>query len=74
MKINWTPDKVKHYELCYRVVYRTPVVLNLLSFVLMLLAGLAKELVWDWLLGRGTPEIDDLKANWMGCWDGLLRR
>jgi len=72
--MNWTQDKIKHYEVCYKVVYNTPCVLNYASFIIMILVGLAKEVIWDWMLKQGTPSIDDFKADVIGATDGLLRK
>ena len=35
-------------------------------------AGLGKEIVWDWLLGRGTPEILDAGCTMFGAYLAFL--
>ena len=72
--MNWTSDKIKHYTVCFNAVNGTPILLRPISFVLMLLIGVLKELVWDLILRQGHCELDDFKANWYGCVDGLLDR
>ena len=50
------------------------VILFLLSgFVMILLLGAAKELIYDKLLGQGQAEWNDMKANIIGAFDGLWR-
>lgn len=40
--------------------------------VLALAVGVAKELVWDGLLGRGHPDVWDMLANCVGVMAALV--
>lgn len=37
-------------------------------FVLVFLIGAGKEIVWDKLLGKGTPEFYDFVDTWIAGW------
>ena len=40
--------------------------------ILILIAGAAKEIIYDKLLGKGCAEWEDYKANLIGVADGLM--
>ena len=72
--MEWTADKIKHYDICFNAVSKTPTPLRPITFVVMLLVGAAKELVYDLALGKGTPEMDDFIADYYGALDGLSNK
>lgn len=37
------------------------------GFGVAMAGGLAKEIIWDWALGKGTPEWGDLGADLAGA-------
>jgi len=39
---------------------------------LMLMIGAYKEIVYDWMQGKGCPELADMAANIFGCTIGGL--
>jgi hypothetical protein len=41
------------------------------GFAIAILAGAAKEVVWDLWLGKGTPELLDFVATFIGAALGL---
>ena len=43
-----------------------------LSAVITMLIGIAKELVWDYALKRGTPQCKDIVADIIGIIIGIL--
>jgi hypothetical protein len=48
------------------------VVSPLFGFIAAGLAGAAKELLWDWWLGKGTPDWFDFLATLIGATLALL--
>ena len=72
--ITWEEDKIKHYDTCFNAVVKTPVILRPITFVVMILIGAAKELVWDLILRQGTPEWNDFVADCYGAWDGIWNK
>lgn len=40
--------------------------------VLILLLGAAKEIIYDGWMKQGCREWADMKANFIGAWDGLI--
>lgn len=65
--MKWTQDKIAHYNVCYNLVKLFPV--KALGVVVVFILGLLKELVWDLLMGKGMPELDDMRANIYGILD-----
>ena len=75
MLINWTEDKQKHYEFCYKTTSKAPKLLKPIWGVTVFLGvSLYKELVNDLLLGKGTPDLEDVKANFQGVKDSILNK
>jgi len=70
--MKWESDKIAHYKFTFSFVNKTWIPFRPFAFVIILVVGLLKELIHDWLMGKGTPEVDDQIANWHGSWDGLL--
>ena len=68
----WKPDKIAHYEFCFRWTRKAPPVLRPAWGIIVFLAvSIGKELIWDLILKRGTPEWEDVWANWLGSIDGM---
>lgn len=72
--MEWTSDKIKHYDVCFNAVSKTPLPLRPITFIVMILVGAAKELIYDLLLGLGNPEWDDFRADCYGAWDGIFNK
>ena len=72
--MDWTQDKVKHYDVCFNAVSKTPLPLRPITFIVMILVGALKELIYDFLLGKGTPEWNYFKADFYGAWDGIFNK
>ena len=72
--MEWEADKIKHYDICFNVVAKTPVLLRPITFIIMLIVGAGKELFYDLLLNKGNAEWDDFKADFYGAWDGLINK
>lgn len=66
-------DKIDHLVAGYAIaitigIQSTP----LIGFIAGAVAGAAKELVWDWWLGKGEPEWFDFIATLIGAALALL--
>ena len=72
MLINWTEDKQKHYEFCYNTTLIAPKILRPI-WALGVFIGVSfyKEIIHDLILGKGTLDINDVKANLAGIVDAL---
>ena len=74
----WGQDKYKHLlggvgiSICVTLLLETIGVpfSREIGFLSALTIGLLKEVVYDWLLGRGTPEVFDAVAT--GAGGGLI--
>ena len=38
----------------------------------MLIIGILKEVLWDWLLGKGVPSLADITSDAMGVGTAML--
>lgn len=38
----------------------------------MLIIGILKEVIWDWLLGKGVPSLADITSDAMGVGTAML--
>lgn len=65
--MNWTSDKIKHYNLSFKFGRYGSIV----GFVIVILLGGINEVFHDLLLKKGVPEWNDMKANCIGAWDGM---
>lgn len=65
--MNWAADKILHYNVGYDLGRKFTVLASIA-------AGAYKEIILDWLLSKGTPELNDFKATVIGGWDGMWRK
>ena len=42
------------------------------GFEIALTTGILKELLWDRYMEQGTEDINDIYADVLGCWVGVL--
>lgn len=70
----WTSDKIEHYKFCYNLTAKFPPYIRIVTFILALAIGAAKELVYDLMLGKGHPEWADFKADYYGAMDALMNK
>ena len=60
-------DKLKHFLLGIAISLFFGVLISpVLGFVLAIFAGVAKEMIWDKWLKKGTPELLDFLATALG--------
>jgi len=60
-------DKLKHFLLGIAISLFFGVLISpVLGFALGIVAGIAKELIWDKWLKKGTPELLDFLATALG--------
>jgi len=76
-------DKLKHFIACAAIAIITLLILllfgtswngyeKLLAVTVGTLAAIAKEVVWDKWLGKGTPEFYDFVAGLLGAFVGTF--
>lgn len=71
----WADDKIKHYIFCYNATAKAPIMLRPIWGVMVFTGvSLYKELINDALLGKGTPDLQDVRANLTGVIDCILTR
>lgn len=68
-------DKIYHFLICMvmvvvLVLFRMP--LEYSAFLTLLVSIVGKEGVWDWLLKKGTPDLDDIIADIFGTFVGAI--
>lgn len=66
----WTgPDKRKHFVLCLAIGVVVTIVTKNAVVGISVSSGLAlaKEVVWDWYLGKGTPSPQDFLVSVAGA-------
>lgn len=69
------PDKQKHYDFCKNLTKKAPFILRpVWGLGVFVGVSVGKELIWDKMLGKGTPDCGDIKANLKGVIDGILNR
>jgi hypothetical protein len=67
------PDKQLHFLVsALLLIYLAQFMPLLYATILALLIGGAKEYVWDYKLGKGTPEWYDMFANALGVIASLI--
>ena len=78
MTFVWSEDKIAHYKYCYKCTSNAKSGFTFLwGLIVFISVSVWKELYNDWLMGRGTPEWGDVKANYFGCkdaWEGKASR
>jgi hypothetical protein len=66
-------DHILHFLACWISVTVLTPLLGVDSAVgLTIIAALGKEIVWDWLMKKGTPEFSDMAANLLGVAFAML--
>lgn len=67
-------DKVYHFVVCFVMValFRCFLPLHLAAFLPLVIAIVGKEMIWDWLLKKGTPDIADVCFDIFGVFCGTL--
>lgn len=68
-------DKIYHFLACMALVvvlvlFRMP--LEYSAFLTLLVSIVGKEGIWDWLLKKGTPDLDDIIADIFGTFVGCI--
>jgi len=72
LNIEWTPDKIKHYNWCFQTTMLAPKFLRRpWGYVVLFVANIFKEEVWDKLLKHGCFEEEDKLANKLGVEDAI---
>ena len=71
----WEEDKKKHYEFCFKTTEKAPKLLRPVWGVAVFIGvSLYKELINDLILGKGTPDLGDVRANFQGVKDSILNK
>ena len=65
-------DKQLHVLVCALIVVTLYPIIGWHSVTIALIIGLGKEVVWDYLLGRGEPCVKDMIANVIGSVLGVV--
>ena len=66
----WQADKIKHYKYCYTHTISAKKGFTLFWGICVgLTVSAFKELGNDLILKKGTPSIEDCRANYWGCQD-----
>lgn len=68
-------DKIYHFLACMALVvvlvfFKMP--LEYSAFLTLIVAIVGKEGIWDWLLKKGTPDLDDIIADIFGTFVGCI--
>lgn len=65
-------DKIKHFLTCLPIIAVTMPIDPALSFCTVSVIAIGKEVVWDWLLDKGTPDPWDAVASISAWLPGYL--
>jgi len=68
--MNWTPDKILHYQTAYQFAYYG----SLFGFLLIVLVLAPGKELFDLLRKNHQFEVDDYLAGCLGAWHGLIRK
>jgi len=70
-------DKFRHYKYCLEKCKEINKKIKnkfFVAIIVFITVTLYKEIFHDFILGKGNFEIDDIKANFLGCYDFLMWR
>lgn len=68
----WTDDKQKHYKYCFDHTMNAPKILRSIWGICVFIGvSFYKEVINDFLMKKGTFDIQDVHANIIGCMDAL---
>lgn len=70
--MNWQSDKIEHYKYCYQ---HTKKHNNIIwAFCVFIGVSFYKEIIHDLIIKKGTCDIQDVKANFIGCKDAIMNK